>query len=89
MSIMAVFRRQFEILTHLRHHIVRRVVCTELAVLLLASFQWALAYRTVCGRKLGRSLGTRLVITTTHVYDWVQWLINYLNSKHNTMLTEL
>ena len=44
-------------------------------MLLLASIPWAVAYRTVCDRKLGRSLGTKLVTTTTHLYDWVQWLI--------------
>ena len=47
----------------------------ELAMLLLASFPCAVAYCTVCDRKLLKSLGMGLVITTTHLYDWVQWLI--------------
>ena len=30
----------------------------------------AVVHCTVCDRKLGRSLGTRLVISSTHLHDW-------------------
>ena len=43
----------------LRYLDIRRVVCTGLAMWLLASFPWAFAYCTVCDRKMGRGLGTR------------------------------
>jgi len=78
---------QFEILTHLRHllYTVRRVVYTGTSHVM---FPWAVAYCTVCDRKLGRSLGIRLVITTTHLYDWVQRFFMLITSKHDNMLME-
>jgi len=70
---MTQFKTQIEIVTHLRHQLhSQKIVYTGSNTSLIHRLSHTVYYAT---EGWGGSLGMRLAIATTHLYDWVHRLI--------------